>query len=65
MQGFSVGFREFKTPPSLGPVMDALVRFQSYARAAAISRLRPIQDGLDYWQRVSAERPTPTPPVVP
>jgi hypothetical protein len=59
MRDFSLGFRKFATP-FLGPVVDSPVGFQSYARAAAISRLRPVQDGLDYWQRI-APAPPPTP----
>jgi hypothetical protein len=39
------------------PVVNAPQRFQSYARAVAISRLRPVQDGLAYWQRITASPP--------
>jgi hypothetical protein len=46
------GFRKFAT----------IRRFQSYAQSAAISRLRPVQDGLDYWQKISVA-PTPAPRV--
>jgi hypothetical protein len=56
MKDLSVGFWRFATPPTLGPV-----RFQSHAPAAAISRLRPVQDALDYWQPFSVSSP-PTPP---
>jgi hypothetical protein len=62
MSDFSVGFRKLATPPSIGPIVDGPVRFQSYVRAGAIFRLREIQDGLDYWQRIEATEPPPSPP---
>jgi hypothetical protein len=57
MDDFARGFRRFANPPSLA--VDAPVRSQSYARAAAISRLHPVQDGTGLWLpgSVSVEPP--------
>jgi hypothetical protein len=54
MDDFAAGFHKFVRPPSPGPLLDAPDRAQSYAHAAATSRLPQIQDGTDVWVTVWA-----------
>jgi hypothetical protein len=62
MRDFSLGFAKFENPPTLGPLGGARPRHRSYARTAAISRLLPVQDGVDYWEKI-ASPPAPIPPA--
>jgi hypothetical protein len=51
MRDFSVDFVGFANPASLGRVVDSPPRHQADARTTAISHLRPVQDGFDYWEK--------------
>jgi hypothetical protein len=62
MKGFCLRFRKFAIPATSEPAGEARPRLQSYARAAAISKLWPVQDSLDYLQRITSS-PTPSPPT--
>jgi hypothetical protein len=44
---FAAGPNEFISQPTLLPVSEALPKHETCARGAAISRLRPVVDGLD------------------
>jgi hypothetical protein len=62
-EDFALGFRKFAKVPLLGPTLDAPEHAQSYARSAATSRLRPIEDGVDLW--IPASVPVAVPPLSP
>jgi hypothetical protein len=55
MCSFSVGLGKFTCGPEFHPSVDASKRAQDRAEDAAFSRLRPIQEGQDYWRVISEE----------
>jgi hypothetical protein len=54
---FRASLSEFTRPLSLVPVSDAPEKYLLRVKGVAISRLRPIHDGEDYWQQIATLYP--------
>jgi hypothetical protein len=49
---FATWYVKLILQPSLIPLSDAPVKHRTYAKRAAVSRLRPVQGSLDYSQTI-------------
>jgi hypothetical protein len=54
IEDFCLGFRKFESPPFLGPLMDAPLRYQGYAKFRASSRRYQVYDSEDCWTQASS-----------